>query len=352
MELMGGPETQMKERHVRRNWLITGGCGFIGAALAARLIGEGQAVRALDNLSASRAEALPGERWNRVEAGTIKEDWAGAELMVADIRDANAVSAAACGADVIVHLAANTGVLPSVQAPLMDCEVNVIGTLNCLEAARDCAVRRFVLASSGAPLGKVQPPLREDSAPRPISPYGASKLAGEGYCSAYHGTFGVDTVALRFGNVYGPGSDHKQSVIAKYIRRALAGEPLHIYGDGSQTRDFIYIDDIVDALTRAATTPGIGGELFQIASSREHTVSEVALTISRLVETRCGQHVIIDHTDALPFEVRRNYSDITKARAMMGFQPRTEFETGLSKTLEYFIVKRDSAMAIANLALE
>ena len=287
----------------RRNWFVTGGCGFIGSALVARLIDEGCRVRVFDNLSAGRADALPGGPWARLETGAVAEAWAGRELVVADLRESDRLRIAASGAHVIVHLAANSGVRQSVEAPRFDCEVNVIGTLNCLEAARANGTRRFVLASSGAPLGKSEPPLHEEKAPRPLSPYGASKLAGEGYCSAYHGSFGLDAVALRFGNVYGPGSGHKESVVAKFIRRALAGKELVIYGDGNQTRDFIYINDIVEALVLAATAPGIGGELFQIASSGERTINEVASAIANLVESRSGRAVDIRHTEPLPFEV-------------------------------------------------
>ena len=140
---------------------------------------------------------------------------------------------------------------PSVENPRLDMECNVIGTLNMLEGARMHKVKRFIFASSGAPIGECEPPIHEEMAPHPVSPYGASKLAGEGYCSAYFRTFDVETIALRFGNVYGPGSGHKNSVVAKFIRQAMQGETLEIYGDGKQTRDFIYIDDLIQAICLA-----------------------------------------------------------------------------------------------------
>ena len=127
----------------------------------------------------------------------------------------------------------------------------------------------------GAPVGEANPPIHEELAPHPVSPYGASKLAGEGYCSAYYRTFGLETVVLRFGNVYGPGATHKDSVVAKFIRQALAGETLEIYGDGTQTRDFIYVEDLVKAIWQAATVSGVGGEIFQIATNRETTLHEL-----------------------------------------------------------------------------
>ena len=327
----------------RRNWLVTGGCGFIGSALLERLAGEGGRLRVVDDLSVGVKGALPEGTWLRLDPEQAGADWGGWELIVADIRDAHAALAVTRGADVIVHLAASTGIQPSVDAPRRDFEVNVLGTLNYLEGARVNGVKRFVFASSGAPLGEAEPPLREDTAPRPLSPYGASKLSGEGYCSAYNRSFGLETVALRFGNVFGPGSGHKQSVVARFIRRALAGETLEVYGDGQQTRDFIYIDDLLELITRSATWPGIGGELFQIATSRERTVNEVGDAIKRLVEGQTGRSVTMRHVDSLPFEVRRNYSDTSKARRLLGFEARTSFEDGVSRTLDYFLSGSASA---------
>lgn len=319
------------------NWLVTGGCGFIGSALVARLAGQGCRIRVVDDLSVGRPDALSGAGGHRVHPDELTEDWRQLELVVADVRDARSAKAATKGADVVVHLAANTGVAPSVEDPRRDCEINVLGTFNYLEAARLQGAARFVFASSGAPLGAVEPPMHEDKPARPLSPYGASKLAGEGYCSAYWGSFGLETVALRFGNVYGPGSGHKQSVVAKFLRRALRGAVLEIYGDGSQTRDFIFIEDIVEAIVLAGSVPGIGGEIFQIATSRERTVNEIGAMIADLVERRTGRVVAVSHGDALPFEVKRNFSDTSKARRLLGFEPATEFAEGLERTLDSFM---------------
>jgi len=320
------------------NWLITGGCGFIGTALAARLLREGQPVRVVDNLSVGSREDLAGVGpfVERPAAGLTAE-WAPLELLVADIRDAETAIAAARGAQVIVHLAANTGVIPSIEDPVSDCHNNVLGTLNYLEAARRNGVGRFVFASSGAPLGEQEPPLHEEKVPRPISPYGASKLAGEGYCSAYFGSYGVTSSVLRFGNIYGPGSARKQSVVAKFLRRALAGEVLEVFGDGNQTRDFIYIDDIVDAIHRAASVPGIKAEVFQIASQQEHTVNEIAAIVRELVAVRSGRSVQLIHEPARAGEVLRNYSDIGKAKKVLGFAPRVALREGIERTLNDFL---------------
>ena len=194
----------------------------------------------------------------------------GVELVIGDILDGDSLKQAASGIDVIVHLAANTGVAPSVENPVLDCHTNVNGIVNALEAARLQQVKRFVFASSGAPVGEVTPPIHEEIVPHPVSPYGASKLAGEGYCSAYFHCYGIDTVALRFGNVYGPLSGKKESVVAKFINRTMKGEILEIYGDGTQTRDFIYVQDLAGAISHAANVQGIGGNVFQIATSRRN----------------------------------------------------------------------------------
>jgi len=261
----------------------------------------------------------------------------GVELIVGDIMDDQLALTVSQGCDIIVHFAANTGVGPSVENPRADMLANVVGTFNYLEAARINKIPRFIFASSGAPAGEVEPPIHEELPPHPVSPYGASKLAGEGYCSAYKRTFGIDTVMLRFGNVYGPGSVHKSSVVAKFIRRALAGETLEIYGDGTQTRDFIYIDDLIDAVMLAATAPDIGGEAFQIATSRETTVGEMAeKLVATLTEAGVANIKLINAETRLG-DVKRNFSDTTKARQRLGWQPKIELDAGLGKTVSYFV---------------
>jgi UDP-glucose 4-epimerase len=323
-------------------WLITGGCGFIGCALTKRLLSdEGNSIRVLDNLSVGStsdlgrvcnyAEVNPGQMaFGELSGGAV-------QLCVGDILDEKITMAAAQGVDVIVHFAGNTGVAPSVIDPRADCMANVLGTLNMLEAARARKIPRFVFASSGAPVGEVDPPIHEELAPHPVSPYGASKLAAEGYCSAYYRSYGIATVALRFSNVYGPGSDRKDSVVAKFIKRALAGKPLAIYGDGSQTRDFIYIDDLVDAVFRSARSEAAGGEVFQIATNHETTLVELAgLLRGRLAA--CGLTVPDPRFEAPRVgDVKRNFSDISKARNMLDWVPATSLEDGLSSTIDYFM---------------
>ncbi len=318
------------------NYLITGGCGFIGTSLIKKLTTESNHnIRVIDNLSVGSREDL-GQVCQFRETDVEERPPTGVELVVGDIIDEHLAVKVMTGIDVIVHLAANTGVGPSVEDPRRDCLANVIGTFNYLEAARLNGVKRFIFASSGAPAGEVEPPIHEELPPHPVSPYGASKLAGEGYCSAYNRTFNIDTVALRFGNVYGPGSLHKNSVVAKFIKLALDGETLEIYGDGSQTRDFIYIDDLVEAVCLASTTEGIGGEVFQIATNAETTVGELADMLVQILNRQGVEDISIVHGKLRPGDVKRNYSDTSKARRMLGWSSKYDLEQGLFQTLAYF----------------
>jgi UDP-glucose 4-epimerase len=217
-------------------------------------------------------------------------------------------------------------------------ESNVIGTFNALEAARLQGVKKFIFASSGAPAGEVEPPIHEELPPHPVSPYGASKLAGEGYCSAYYRTFGIDTVCLRFGNVYGPRSKKKSSVVAKFIRQALQGDSCVIYGDGTQTRDFLYIDDLVRAVILAIEKP-VGGETFQIATGMERTVGEVASIIAEALGRR-GIEMRIEHDSPRLGDVKRNYSDTSKAARMLDWTPEMEVPDGIERTLNWFLAQK------------
>jgi len=325
-----------------QQWLITGGCGFIGTNLIAHLFSHNPAVRirVLDDLSTGTREGLAAvcEFVETDQTGLQTPSFSDGkvDLIVGDIRDYETCLLCSEGMDVVMHLAANTGVQPSIQDPRADMESNVMGTFNLLEAARHQGVKRFIFASSGAPLGEVVPPIHEEKAPKPVSPYGASKLAGEAYCSAYFRTFGIKTVALRFGNVYGPRSKHKGSVIAKFFRQALNGEPLEIYGDGHQTRDFIYIDDLIQAIMLSVEADA-GGEVFQIATHKETTVNEIAQMVKTLVESKTGRNVTILYGDSKPGEVRRNYSDISKAGSILGYEPQYDLKEGIRKTLDFFL---------------
>lgn len=320
-------------------WLVTGGCGFLGVNLVSALIAQGgNGIRIIDNLSVgTRADLRRVADFREIDtAYDAPVPESGVELVVGDILDAAAVARAARGADVLVHFAANAGVAQSVADPLGDCMINVVGTVNCLEAARVRQVSRFIFASSGASIGNCQPPIHENLAARPVSPYGASKLAGEGYCAAFAQSFGMATVALRFGNVYGPGSGRKSSVVAAFIARALAGEPLIVYGDGQQTRDFVYVDDLIRAVCLAATAGGVGGEIFQIATSRETSVEELLGELLPLLRD-AGLVPQIKRDAPRIGDVRRNFSDTAKARQMLDWQAEIGLREGLSRTLRWFL---------------
>lgn len=323
--------------------LITGGCGFIGINLIRRLLDQDKAVRirVVDNLSVGTRNALASVSsfTENTDKGIGDAPNNRVELVKGDIRDKDLAHVVCRGMEAVVHLAANTGVIPSIENPMTDCETNVLGTVNLLECARKKGVKRFIFASSGAPLGEQSPPIHEEMVPRPISPYGASKLSGEAYCSAYHGSFGLDTVTLRFGNVYGPHSTHKGSVVAKFIRHIFASEPLPIYGDGTQTRDFIHVEDIVQAITLCLRKDRVGGEIFQIATYREHTVKEVAEELNRLAEKHLHRTSPVMYEEERKGEIKRNFSDITKAKQRLGFEPRYDLREGLEDTFLWFLEK-------------
>jgi UDP-glucose 4-epimerase len=299
-------------------WLVTGGAGFIGQNLLRALRAQGVCARVLDNLSTGHGGDLHA---------------LGAELVAGDVRDPAAVARALAGADVVVHLAAHTRVVESIADPLESFEVNARGTLTLLEAARKGGtVRRFVFASTGgAILGDAVPPVHEDMPARPLAPYGASKLAGEGYCSAYFASYGLPTVALRFSNVYGPYSYHKGSVVAAFFRRILAEQPLVIYGDGSQTRDFLFVEDLCDAIVAAATRD-VGGQVFHIAAGVETSIATLAERLPKIT----GRRIAIEHRPARTGEVQRNCARIDRARALLGFDPVTSLDDGLSRTWGWF----------------
>ena len=302
--------------------LVTGGAGFIGANLVRMLLEREHQVTVLDNLSTGQ--------WEYIEGLPL-------QFVKGDILDSALVNQIVPQHDAVIHLAAQTGVPGSLRNPRRDCEVNVLGTLNLLEALRahlDAFVQsppRFVFASSNAPLGRQTPPATEDKAPLPISPYGASKLAGEAYCLAYHGSWNIGTVVLRFGNVYGPFSLHKGSVVAKFFKDILTNGRITVEGDGLQTRDFIYVEDLCRAIILALESD-VAGEVFQIATGVETSINELALAVEQLV----GENIAVEHGPPRQGDIRQNYSAIQKAQKMLGWEPRTSLKEGLRKTWEWF----------------
>jgi UDP-glucose 4-epimerase len=297
--------------------LVTGGAGFIGSALVRLLVERGETVQIYDDLSTGSRENLEGT---------------GAEVVEGDVRDLEALTSSAGGCDVVFHLAAGTGVMPSLEDPFADFDLNARGTLCALTAARDAGASRFVFSSSNAPLGAGAYPASEDKPIAPLSPYGAGKAAGEAYCSAFHGSYGLEAVAVRFSNAYGPRSAHKGNVIPLFIRRLLAGEELVVYGDGNQTRDFVYVADLAAGLVLAAEADGAGGETFQLASGIETSVNDLIALLGEV----SGKEPHVRREPPRAGEIMRNYSRIEKARGRLGYSPATELAEGLRRTYEWF----------------
>jgi UDP-glucose 4-epimerase len=300
-----------------RRVLITGGAGFVGSALVRLLAERGDEVRVYDNLSTGSKTLLEGT---------------GAELIVGDVRDRESLERAAEGCQVVFHLAAGTGVLPSIEDPFADFDLNAGGTLSALWAARHAAAARFVFSSSNAPLGAGAYPASEEKPIAPLSPYGAGKAAGEAYCAAFHGAYGLDAVAVRFSNAYGPRSAHKGNVIPLFLRRLLEDRELVVFGDGRQTRDFVFVEDLARGLLRASEVEGIGGEMFQLASGVETSLN----TLVSLLGEVAGREPTVRHEPARPGEILRNYSLIDKARQRLGYQPAIALRDGLQRTYEWF----------------
>ncbi len=337
----------------KARWLVTGGCGFIGKSLIGYLLTNNLAghIRVLDNLSIGTREDL-GAVCNFADINlsglgsgrALGSDSASKVALIADDIRNPEISKSACeGIDIIVHLAANTGVGPSVSNPQRDMEHNVIGTFNMLEGARRHKVSRFIFASSGAPVGEVAPPIHEEIAPKPVSPYGASKLAGEGYCSAFYRSYGLKTVALRFGNVYGPGSSRKDSVVARFIKLALAGQTLEVFGDGEQTRDYIYTEDLLEAI-RCAALSDSGGEVFQIATQKETSVNHLVKELEAVLKIQHPELILrVRHASKRIGDVRYNYSDTSKAAQMLGWSSKWTLKRGLEETVRWFIQNQNKS---------
>jgi UDP-glucose 4-epimerase len=294
--------------------LVTGGAGFVGATLVRDLLRDSAEVVVLDDLTVGRSSYLDGLDVRLVN-GTVE--------------DPGAVRRATRGCDVVVHLAAMSGVAPSVENPERDFEINVRGTFNVLDAARRTRVERVVFASSGAVLGGARPPLSETLVPLPLSPYGASKLYGEAAVQAFQSAYGFSGITLRFSNLYGPFCSHKRSVVAAFLRNAIRGRPLVIYGSGRQTRDFLHVSDVSRAIRAALPSRAEG--VFQLGTGVETSINGLARLVSHLV----GGSLPVERTPPRTAEAARNVADITKARRVLRFEPRIDLGTGLADTLAW-----------------
>jgi nucleoside-diphosphate-sugar epimerase len=304
-------------------YLVTGGAGFIGSHIAEALVERGARVRVLDSLLTGRRENL-AHLADRIE------------FIEGDIRDEETTRRAVEGVGVVFHEAAIPSVPRSVKEPRLNHDVNVNGTFNVLMAARDAGVRRVVYAASSSAYGETEVlPKREEMPPSPLSPYAAAKLFGEYYCQVFTRVYGLETVGLRYFNVFGPRQDPSSpysGVISKFVTSLLAGEAPTIYGDGEQSRDFTYIDNVVDANLRAAGAPEAAGEVINTAIGERITLNALLGELQRII----GTELKPQHADERAGDVRHSLADITRARRLLGYEPLVGLAEGLRRTVEWY----------------
>jgi nucleoside-diphosphate-sugar epimerase len=308
--------------------LITGGAGFIGSHLVDRLLREGFEVYVIDNLNTGRLENITHHQ-NKKNFHFVK----------GDIRDRQIVKQTMSDVDVVFHEAALTSVPLSVQDPILTNDVNVSGTLALLKLSSDLDVKRFIYASSAAVYGdNASEKKREDMTPTPTSPYGVSKLAAENYIKLFNTVYGLETVSLRYFNVYGPRQRFDihctyGGAITLFINRLLNDMPPLIYGDGEQTRDFIYIEDVVEANMLALNARNAVGEVFNVATGMNASIKTVANTLKKIMNR---EHIENVYTDARQGDIRHSTAEIDKAKKLLGFHPKIRLEEGLAKLVDWF----------------
>ncbi|MBI4011599.1 MAG: NAD-dependent epimerase/dehydratase family protein [Candidatus Rokubacteria bacterium] len=298
--------------------LVTGGAGFIGSHLVEALCARGRRVRVLDDFSSGRRRNLPRRPL--------------VEVLVGDLRDPATLRRAVADVDVVFHQAALRSVPRSIEDPFSYHDVNATGTLRLLLAAGDAGVRRVVFASSSSVYGEqAGRPLHEELRPQPVSPYGTSKLIGEHYCANVSAHYGLETVCLRYFNVFGPRQDPDSpyaAVIARFIRAARRGVPLEIHGDGKQTRDFTYVSNVVAANLAAAEAPGVSGQVFNIGCGERFSVLDIVHELEEVL----GRRLAIRHT-TVQAGVRDTLADISRASARLRYVPAVGFGEGLRRTV-------------------
>lgn len=297
--------------------LVTGGLGFIGSHLVDRLLRAGHSLRVLDNLST-------GKRENLAPHSQL-------EVIVGDIRDEATVRSAVHGVSAIYHLAAVASVQASIDDPVGTHGANLVGTLNLLEAGRQAGATRFIYASSAAIYGDTTTlPITEATTPRPLSPYAADKLAGEHYLQFYAAKHGMRTTAFRFFNIYGPRQDPSSpysGVISIFVNRALAGLPVTVFGDGRQTRDFVYVGDLVEILFAALSNEKLAGQTMNVGRGVECTLLELLAGL----EAAVGKPIQCQHAPARIGDIAKSCADVTKLKTLLGWSPSTELAIGLSR---------------------
>ncbi len=307
-------------------YLVTGAAGFIGSNLVAALTGRGESVRAYDNLATGH--------WGLVTR--LVTDLSLVEPVTADIRDAVAMARAMEGVEIVFHEAALGSVPRSVENPAESDEVNVHGTVVVLDAARRAGVRRVIFAASSAAYGDTPTlPKREDMPAGPLSPYAVSKVAGEQYVRVFASLYGMETLSLRYFNVFGPNQLPEgpyAAAVPRFVRAALADEPITIFGDGEQTRDFCYIANVVNANLLAAATPRkLEGEVVNIAGGRRISLNDLVKEIGRVL----GKKMDVRYLDPRPGDVRHSLADIALAKELIGYEPTVTWENGISPTIEF-----------------
>ena len=304
--------------------LVTGGGGFIGSNLVRALLARGDEVSVLDNFSTGSRANLAG----------LEHD---VQLVEGDLRSYERVHAAIRGVEVVFHQGALPSVPRSVQDPLTTTAVNIEGTLNVLLAARDESVRRIVNASSSSVYGNTGTlPRVETQAPDPISPYAVAKLAAERFCTSFSRVYGMEIVSLRYFNVFGPRQDPTSqyaAVVPRFIRAIADGEPVTIYGDGEQSRDFTYIDNVVDANLKAAEAAQGIGQVINIANGERISLNQL---LSELISLTGKTGVVADYQEPRAGDVRHSLADITQARTLLGYEPRVNLRDGLELTIDWW----------------
>jgi nucleoside-diphosphate-sugar epimerase len=310
------------------HYLITGGAGFIGSHLVKRVLGAGGIVRVVDNLSTGSAERLINIRDS-------------VQLLTGDLADESVAAEAVKGMDYVLHQAA----VPSVQRSVVDAvgtnRSNVTATLNLLENCRKGGIRRFVYAASSSAYGDTEVlPKNEEMPTNPLSPYALQKWVGERYCKLYHELYGLETVSLRYFNVFGPGQDpysEYSAVIPKFTTKLLTKEPITVYGDGEQSRDFTYIDNVIEANLLALGAPNAPGEVCNIGCGQRVSLNELIRILEKLVGVRAQ----VTYAPAKAGDVRHSLADITKATRVLGYVPKTKIEEGLRRTVEAYVKSND-----------
>lgn len=305
--------------------LVTGGAGFIGSHIVDWLLADGLEVRVLDNLSSGKKENIQ-QHLSKKNLHFIK----------GDVRDAETVKKAVKDMDAVIHEAALISVTQSVENPFLTNGVNVNGTLNLLKASSDANIKRFIYASSCAVYGEpTKLPIKEATPTRPISPYAASKVAAENYCKAFHKIYGLQTVSLRYFNVYGLRQTNGpySGVITIFINRLLNGKPPIIYGDGAQTRDFTHVQDVAQASILALHAKNVAGEEFNVATGKPTTINQLAETLQTLTQKT---HLKSKHLDPRLGDIKHSYADISKAKKVLAYTPEINLEEGLNRLVEWY----------------